>query len=229
MARDNTPLYTFNRGRISRLGLARVEDLERTRLSAEKQTNWVPRTLGSMMLRPGLGYIDATPDNKAARMVPFIFSTTDTGLVVVTDTNMSVLVDDTYITRTNSTATISGGEFTSTSLSGWTDADETNSTSEWISGNYMGLTGTRFNRAIRRQSVSASSGDHGLSFRLIAAARLLRSGRLLAETTISKKRPCGLGSIRSRSRRRGPFMWSCRPTRNMPAASRQCLSRVPGA
>ena len=59
MPREITSLQAFNRGKISKLGLART-DLDRTRLSAEEQNNYVPRVLGSMMLRPGLGYIDNT-------------------------------------------------------------------------------------------------------------------------------------------------------------------------
>ena len=48
MARGNAPLVVFNRGRLGRLGLART-DLDRSRLSAEIQTNFMPRVLGSMM------------------------------------------------------------------------------------------------------------------------------------------------------------------------------------
>ena len=43
-------ILAFNRGRISRLALART-DFARTQFSAEIQTNWMPRALGSMMLR----------------------------------------------------------------------------------------------------------------------------------------------------------------------------------
>lgn len=56
MPRNNVPLLAFNRGIISPLALART-DIERLALSAEVQTNWMPRLLSSMMLRPGLGYI----------------------------------------------------------------------------------------------------------------------------------------------------------------------------
>ncbi len=162
MARSNAPLYTFNRGRISRLGLART-DLDRTRLSAETQTNWVPRTLGSMMLRPGLQYIGGILNNGAARPIPFVFSSTDTALLEASSGNLRVWVSDAVVQRSGSTGVVTGGTFTSTGLAGWTDADETGSTSEWVSGNYMGLTGTRYNRAIRRQQISAASGSHGLA------------------------------------------------------------------
>ena len=56
MARENTALVAFNRGRVSQLALART-DIKRIALSAETMTNWVPRVLGSMSLRAGLGYL----------------------------------------------------------------------------------------------------------------------------------------------------------------------------
>lgn len=161
MARGNFSLQTFNRGRISRLGLART-DLDRTRVSAETQTNWMPRTLGSMMLRPGLGYIGETLNSNKARIIPFIFSTTDTALIEVTSSHTRFWVDDAVVERDGSTSAITGGTFSSTTLTGWTDADESGSTSEWVTGDYMGLTGTRFSRAIRRQQVVSAAQSHGL-------------------------------------------------------------------
>ena len=174
MARGNFPLQTFNRGRISRLALGRT-DLDRTRLSAEQQTNWMPRTIGSMMLRPGLGYIGATLSNAKARPIPFIFSTTDTALVEVSSGTMRVWVDDAVVTRVNSTAAVTNGTFDA-DLTGWTDADETGSTSAFVTGGYMGLTGTRFARAIRRQTVTSSSGDHGLAVSVERGRPVLKVG-----------------------------------------------------
>jgi hypothetical protein len=72
MARQNIPLIAFNRGIISNLALARA-DIKRVALSAEVMTNWIPRTLGPMTLRPGLGYIGATKSNLASRSILFVF------------------------------------------------------------------------------------------------------------------------------------------------------------
>ena len=181
MARGNFPLVTFNRGRISQLALART-DLDRTRLSAEVQTNWVPRTLGSMMLRPGWEYIEPTASNNEARGIPFIFSQTDKALLEISSSSGSTssifraFVDDEVIARPNSTSAITGGDFSSTTLNGWTDADEAGSTSEWVSGNFMGLTGTRFSRAIRRQTVSATEGSRGLAVTVAQGRPTLKIG-----------------------------------------------------
>lgn len=175
MARTTAPLQTFNRGRISRLALART-DLDRTRLSSETQTNWMPRTLGSMMIRPGFGYIGGILSDNAARPISFIRSSTDTALLEITDANMRVWISDAIVVRTGSTSVITGGTFSSTTLSGWTDADESGSTSEWVTGNYMGLTGTRYARAIRRQTVTAGSGDHGLAITVERGSPVLKVG-----------------------------------------------------
>ncbi len=49
----NVPLYAFNRGVLDPLAMARA-DVKRTALSAAIQTNFIPRSLGAMALRPGL-------------------------------------------------------------------------------------------------------------------------------------------------------------------------------
>lgn len=164
MPRQNVGLLAFNRGRISKLGLART-DLDRTRLSAEIQTNWVPRTLGSMMVRPGFEYIGTISNSSSGRLIPFVAKTTETGLYELTNAKMRVWVGDAVVQRPNSTSVITGGTFaTSTALdAAWVDADESGSTSFWALGPYMAFVGTRFSRAIRRQAVTALAGTHGLS------------------------------------------------------------------
>lgn len=105
MPRQNTPLYALNRGEVSHLALARI-DVDRLRLSAEEQVNWLPRVVGPMMLRPGTAYVAATRSNLAARLVPFIYSNSDTALIELTNTTMRVLVSDTVITRPSVTTTV---------------------------------------------------------------------------------------------------------------------------
>src|SRR5574343_1006040 len=90
--------HAFNRGTVSPQALART-DVDRLRLSAETQTNWMPRTLGPMMLRPGLGYIASTYNDSKARVIPFVFSSTDYAALEFTNGILRVLVNDTPITR----------------------------------------------------------------------------------------------------------------------------------
>lgn len=159
MAIGTPLLYAFNRGLISVLGLART-DLKRTALSAETMTNWMPRSLGSMMLRPGLKYIAGVLSNLVSRHIPFIFATDDTAIIELTNGFMRVLVSETVISRVSVTSAITNGTFNS-NLTGWTDADETGASSDWVSGGWMGLSGTGVNRAIRRQTVTCSGANIG--------------------------------------------------------------------
>ena len=78
---------------------------------------------------------------------------------------MRAWVSDVVVTRLVSTSTVANGTFTS-DLTSWTDVDESGSTSEFVTGGFMGLTGTRFARAIRRQIITASSGTRGLAVKI---------------------------------------------------------------
>ena len=159
MPRENVALLAFNRGMISPLALART-DIKRTALSAEVMTNWMPRVFGSMMLRPGTTFLASTRSDAKAYFLPFIFSTDDTALVEVTDSNVRVWVSDSPITRGSVSSATSNGNF-GTDLTNWTDADESGGTSAWVTGGYMGLTGNGTAAAIRRQQVTVATADQG--------------------------------------------------------------------
>jgi hypothetical protein len=105
MPKINQASYAFNRGCVSKLALGRV-DVERLRLSAEEQTNWLPRTVGPMMLRPGLEYITSTHNNATSKILPFIYSSDDTALLEFTDGFLRVLVDEEPVTRETVTTTV---------------------------------------------------------------------------------------------------------------------------
>ena len=158
--RSNLLSYAFNRGVISPLGLARI-DLKRLALSAAMQTNWICRTLGSMMLRPGLGYIDGIYNNQQAVHIPFIFSVSDTAIIELTDSLMRVRVNEQVISRPSVGSAITNGSFT-TDLSGWTQNDDAGGLSQWATGSYMSLSGNGTGRGIRYQSVTVASGDQGV-------------------------------------------------------------------
>jgi len=164
MSRENVALAVFNRGIVDQRALARV-DIKRVALAAEIQTNWIPRVIGSMTLRPGLEYIDSTRNDAEARHIPFVFSVNDTAIIEITDSVIRVRVDEQIIQRPSVSTTITNGNFTS-DVSGWTDADEAGATSQFATGGYLDLEGTRFNAAIRRQEVTVAPADrnveHGL-------------------------------------------------------------------
>ena len=154
MALENAPIATFNRGLVDVRGLARV-DLKRVALSAETQTNWMPRSLGSMMLRPGLEHLGSSKDDAKAKYIPFIFATDDFAILEITDGTMRVRINDALIERAHVDSAVTNGAF-DTTLNDWENKDEAGTTSVWETGGYMALTGTRFNAAIRRQEVAVS-------------------------------------------------------------------------
>lgn len=163
MPQQNVALLAFNRGLISPLALART-DLKRSALSAEIMTNWMARALGSMMLRPGLGYLGSSRDDAAARFLPFVFSIGDTALVELTDQTMRIWIDDEPMTRPSVSTTVTNGTFAS-NLTGWSDDDEAGAASTWVSGS-MQLVGTGTSAAIRRQTLTVASGDQSVEHAL---------------------------------------------------------------
>ena len=139
MARNEQLLRTFNRGLISSLALART-DLDRIPLSAETMNNWMPRVLGSMMLRPGTAYLGATASNNQAKYIPFVFADDDTALIEVTDSLVRVWVSDALVTRPAVTSAITNGTFTSDVTTGWSTPAGQTAAAHHASG-YLGLKG----------------------------------------------------------------------------------------
>ena len=192
--KGDAAFYAMNRGILSRLALART-DLKRPAMSAAIQENWSPRALGPMMLRPGMGYVAASQSDVESRLIPFIFAVDDTALIEISSGNrMRVLVDDAVITRASTTATIANGTFTS-NLTSWTDADESGATSAWVTGGYMGLTGTGPNAAIRYQLVTnTQSGTvHGLRISVAKGPLQFRVGTTVGGDEYVSEQTLGVG------------------------------------
>jgi hypothetical protein len=162
MGIENVALIAFNRGRVSRLALART-DVKRVAFSADEMTNWMARVLGSMMLRPGWGYLGTIPS--APRILPFIFSTTDTALLEFTSGAMRVWVGDALVTRASVSTAIANGNFDS-NLTNWSDDDEAGGVSTWVAGGYMGLTGNGSAASIRTQTVTVALADQAVEHAL---------------------------------------------------------------
>ena len=100
MASEDRQFLAFNRGVLSSIGLARI-DLERYGWAAAVQKNFMPRVLGSMMLRPGMKFIDymnITGGIGLTRQIPFIFEEDDT-IVVSADKDGLALTSGPKIVR----------------------------------------------------------------------------------------------------------------------------------
>lgn len=117
MAKMNAALLAFNRGVVSPKSLARV-DLERLRLSAEMQTNWMPKAQGAMSLRPGLEYMGSSRNNSPAKWIEFIAATDDVAVVELTSNVARFWTPDGIIERETVATTISNSNFSS--ATGWT-------------------------------------------------------------------------------------------------------------
>ena len=178
MAFLNKNILAFNRGVISSLGLARI-DLDRMAFSADVQSNWMPRVLGSMMLRPGLEFIgDLRNDHLTpGRQVPFTFGVDDTAALEFTDGFLRVRIDDVLVQYPEVTSTVTNPIF-ATDLTGWTDNDEGSAVSSWKTGSYMSLIGTGTDAAIRTQQVTTveTSVEHVLTITIHRGDARLRVG-----------------------------------------------------
>lgn len=167
MGRQNLAFLAFNRGLVDPRGLARA-DIKRLALSAETMTNWIPRVLGSMMLRPGLKYLGSTRSNAAARFIPFVFSVSDKAAIELTDAKMRIWISDALISRPAVGTAVTGGTFPSAAslAANWTDNDQAGAVSAWISAGLVGFTGTGTNAAIRDQVVTVAAADLGIEHAL---------------------------------------------------------------
>ena len=131
-------------------------------------TNWLPRVLGSMMLRPGWQYISDTKNDAAAKLFPFVFATDDTARLEVTTGTMRIRIADVLLTRPAVSATVTNGTF-DTDVASWTDNDEAGGASAWQTGGYLALLGDGTNAAIRDQQVTVSNAGTEHALRLVIA------------------------------------------------------------
>ena len=195
MARQNIERLAFNRGVISPLALARV-DVKRVALSAEEQTNWVPRVLGPMSLRPGFQFIGGTHNHQTARYLDFVFSVYDTALIELTNNGMRVVINDVEVTRpATATSVILNGAF-DVDLSSWTDSDEGVFTiSQWQTGGYMYLRGDGTLAAIREQAVALSGGgEHAVRVVVAQGVVLFRIGSASGDDDYIQETSLGVGT-----------------------------------
>jgi hypothetical protein len=136
---------TFNRGLISPLALAR-NDLERPGLSAETYTNWMPRNLGSMMLRPGTSYIGNSATNAQARYIPFIYSATQTALLeFTTSSTLRVWESDTLVAGASVSTVITQGTMADLTMTNASQANPceitVNTTHPYTTGDTVWISG----------------------------------------------------------------------------------------
>lgn len=150
MAEDSRELLAFNRGVVSPKGLARV-DLKRMAMSAETQTNFMPRVLGSMMLRPGMEFIEW--HFSKTMMVPFVYSDSDQAMLHFNNNYMEPYINDEPLTAPAVTSVVTNSTF-ALDIGGWTPASDPGGTIAWIAGGYAGMKGDGTDFGIMRQTVT---------------------------------------------------------------------------
>lgn len=200
MTVEDRQILAFNRGVVSSIGLARI-DLERMGMSAEIMRNYMPRVLGSMMLRPGMQFIDRmVEDLNLVRQMSFIFEEDDTALLEVgTGAYMRVRINDVVLTRPSVATTINNPNFidlneTSPPTS-WSIDDDANCDS-FVLDNSLHLRGSGEGYARTYQTISVAGGDigveHGLKITVTRGPVRLRVGstvqgdELISDTTLEK-------------------------------------------
>jgi hypothetical protein len=113
----NAPLLALNRGEVSQQALARV-DVDRLRLAAETQVNYMPTVLGSMSLRPGLAKVGAVLNDAPCNLIPFIYGVNDTALIEVASDTIRIWIDDQLVMRNGVSTQLQNPTFAAST--GWT-------------------------------------------------------------------------------------------------------------
>lgn len=160
MARRNELLYALNAGGVDGDALSRV-DLEKLRLAGEHPvSNWLPRVLGPMSLRPGTQHLDTL--SQQTRMVEFVRDASTTALLLFGNQVAAIYDNDGVpVPVANAASTITNPTFTSGG-GGWTDVSDTGAGTDGVasmSGNIAEFIATKYRAAALQQSVTIASGD----------------------------------------------------------------------
>lgn len=169
------PLHTvvnkFNRGEIGDDSIAR-DDIQRVKNSAALMTNFMPKRLGPMSYRPGTEWKLEEPGETYT--VPFVKSISDKAVLLFSDSELRIVVDDEIVTRTAVASTITNPNFTS-NITGWTTADGVGSSSVWSAG-YASLTGATTTSANIYQTIATTAVPHALRIVIAEAPARIRIG-----------------------------------------------------
>lgn len=162
MASVRSYLHALNVGLHDTTALTRI-DLERMRLAAETQTNFLPKATGPAFMRPGLEYLFTTTGT--TRLKEFVFGATDASKMIFTGTDMRISIDDVILTRPSVSAAVTSGTFAASA--GWT-LTATDGATATISGGYLNLTAAaRGSTASATQTVAITETGTEHAFRIV--------------------------------------------------------------
>jgi hypothetical protein len=192
-------ILAFNRGVLSSIGMARI-DIERYAFSAEIQRNFIPRVLGSMMVRPGTQYIDEMRDDLTlVRQIPFVFEEDDTALIEVGTTGyLKVRINDVLLTRPTVSTQFLNNTFTGTNdlaPPNWSIDDDANCDS-YILNNRLQLRGSGEGFARTYQTLTVAAPDqnveHGIFISVsrgpvrLKVGSTVQGGEYISDTVLEK-------------------------------------------
>jgi len=191
VAKSNAAILAFNRGLVSPNALARV-DVDRIRLSAETMVNFLPKTQGSMLLRPGFEYIGQNRNDAFGIDIDFVAATDDTALIELCDGKMRVRVDDELVSRATVTTAVTTSNFAS--ATGWTSANTGGGTTTFGGSGLVLNANSIGGLALVKQQVTCSGGNvgvrHALNITVTRGQVTFRCGsteggdEYIAETTL---------------------------------------------
>ncbi len=201
MGRTNAQLLAFNRGEVSKQALARV-DVAKLQLAAECQLNWTASITGAMSLRPGLQQIGSTQSNQAAKLIPFVFSKTDTAQFELTPNLLRIRIPsdvtpDALITRVVVSTSVSDPNFAGGGS--WSTSGTTAGCTSLVAGGAAVLTAlAQGGLAQIKQTLSVATGDrnkvHGLRVVVSRGPVTLRAGTADGLQDVIPKATLGTGT-----------------------------------
>lgn len=175
MAKVSTYFHALNVGVHDKTALARV-DLERMRLAAEVQTNFLCSAVGPAFMRPATEYLTPTRANAEARLKEFVFGVSDAALMEFTASNFRVMVNDQIITRVAVSATVTNGDFSS--ATGW-DTTSIGGATATITGGTLTLNAVNVESVAqcgRFVATSSPNVEHALRIVVLRGPVIFRCG-----------------------------------------------------
>lgn len=165
MARIETYHQSFNVGVFDRNALHRT-DLEKPRLAAERQTNFLCDAVGRATLRAGFEFMSSVLGTGKGRMIPFIAGSSDAFQLIMADEAMYVLdgQTDELVSRVAVSTAITSGDFSAST--GWTLASTSGQTTT-VSGGTLNLTARAHGgKATALQQVTVAGADQNVEHAL---------------------------------------------------------------
>lgn len=191
MASVSSLFYSMNYGEVSSLALART-DIAKLRMSAALQVNWLPRTVGPMMLRPGTAFIGEIFEDRPARTIPFVVAFADTAVLELTDSVLRVWVNDQLVTR-NQVATVIPGFDPADWVTDLTGTAQATFGADELSLNNVNAGATATATATVAIAAQDQPTEHAIRFQVTAGALLFRIGSAIGLDDVFKTELLGVG------------------------------------